>query len=142
MDELLGFDGSNTVGAGRRVVESPERSGEDVHARAQGGFVLLSVDAVRPNEHQPRKRFDDEDLAGLVLSISSLGVLQPILVRHIDRDRYELIAGERRWRAAQLAGLSAIPVVLKDVSDEQASAMALIEEVWPGFPAGDPVSGD
>ena len=129
LDDLLGFDGPEGPRVPAAGEVGPRLSEERSHAEATDGFVSLSVDAIRPNEHQPRKRFDDEDLAGLVLSISSLGVLQPVLVRHIDRDRYELIAGERRWRAARRAGLTVIPAIVRKISDQRSLEEAVVENL-------------
>ena len=89
----------------------------------------LPVDQVVRGRYQPRREFDQQSLEELAASIRSQGVMQPVVVRRRPQGGYELIAGERRWRAAQLAGLTAIPAMIKDVSDEQASAMALIENI-------------
>ena len=94
----------------------------------QGGLVI-DIDQVRPSPFQPRRIFDDDALTELANSIRNQGLLQPIVVRKRPQGGYELIAGERRWRAAQRAGLSTIPAVLKTVSDEEASALALIENI-------------
>ena len=91
----------------------------------------LPVAFLRANPHNPRKSFDAEDLADLAASIREKGVVQPILVRPVpgSADRYEIIAGERRWRAAQKAGLHDVPVVVHDVSDQEALELAIIENV-------------
>jgi len=93
----------------------------------------LPIDRLKPGKYQPRTRMDEDSLADLSLSIKAQGVIQPILVRVIDptpgSERYEIIAGERRWRAAQLAGLSEVPVLVRAIPDEQALAMALIENI-------------
>jgi ParB family chromosome partitioning protein len=89
----------------------------------------IALDQVVPNRYQPRRDFNEEALAELVASIRSQGVMQPVVVRRRAQGGYELVAGERRWRAAGLAGLDAIPALIRDVSDEQASAMALIENI-------------
>jgi ParB family transcriptional regulator, chromosome partitioning protein len=89
---------------------------------------LAIADVVR-GRYQPRREFAEESLEELAASIKVQGVMQPIVVRPRPHGGFELIAGERRWRAAQMAGLSRIPAVVKDVSDEQASAMALIENI-------------
>ena len=89
---------------------------------------MIPIAAIRANTYQPRTSFDDEALRGLAESISALGVLQPILVRR-DGDSYELIAGERRWRASQLAGLGSIPAIVREVDDERSLGEALVENV-------------
>jgi ParB family transcriptional regulator, chromosome partitioning protein len=89
---------------------------------------LAIADVVR-GRYQPRREFAEDSLEELAASIKTQGVMQPIVVRPRPQGGFELIAGERRWRAAQMAGLSRIPAVVKDVSDEQASAMALIENI-------------
>jgi ParB family chromosome partitioning protein len=89
----------------------------------------LAVTTLRPGRYQPRVRVDEESLRALADSIKAQGVMQPILARPQGDGHYEIIAGERRWRAAQLAGLSEIPAVVRDVPDETALAMALIENI-------------
>lgn len=89
----------------------------------------LPVDLIQRGKYQPRRDMDPQALEELAQSIRAQGVMQPIVVRPIDAERYEIIAGERRWRAAQQAGLDSIPVVIRDVSDEAAIAMALIENI-------------
>jgi ParB family chromosome partitioning protein len=89
----------------------------------------LPIEQVRSGKYQPRKKFNTESLQELADSIKSQGVIQPIVVRLIENNDYEIIAGERRWRAAQLAGLHQIPVVIRNVPDEAAIAMALIENI-------------
>jgi ParB family transcriptional regulator, chromosome partitioning protein len=93
----------------------------------------LPVERLRPGKYQPRTHMDQESLAELAASIKTQGVMQPILVRAIDStpgaERYEIVAGERRWRASQLAGLTEVPVLVRSIPDEQALAMALIENI-------------
>jgi ParB family chromosome partitioning protein len=89
----------------------------------------IAIDEIHPGQYQPRRNIRDEGIAELAASIRSQGVMQPIVLRHRAIGGYEIIAGERRWRAAQLAGLDRIPAVVKDVSDERAVAMALIENI-------------
>ncbi len=89
----------------------------------------LPPDVIRPGRYQPRSVFDEEKLAELADSIRAQGVVQPIVVRPVGDGDYELIAGERRWRAAQLAGIEVIPAVVRDVPDEVSVAMALIENI-------------
>jgi ParB family chromosome partitioning protein len=89
----------------------------------------LSVTAVRPNPRQPRSHFDEDGLASLTASVREIGVLQPILVRQTDEDEYELIAGERRWRAARRAGMATIPAIIRTASDSESLEQALIENL-------------
>jgi ParB family chromosome partitioning protein len=89
----------------------------------------LSVTAVRPNPRQPRSHFDEDGLASLTASVREIGVLQPILVRRTDEDEYELIAGERRWRAARRAGMATIPAIIRTASDSESLEQALIENL-------------
>jgi ParB family transcriptional regulator, chromosome partitioning protein len=93
------------------------------------GIQEVPIAQIEPNPFQPRARFDEESLAGLTASIRELGVLQPILVRDLGSDRYAIIAGERRWRAAKRAGLQYIPVILRDVSDAMTLQHALVENL-------------
>jgi ParB family chromosome partitioning protein len=92
-------------------------------------FFLCAVDAIVPNPTQPRKRMDDTALAGLAESIREKGVLLPLVVRQTAEELFEIIAGERRWRAAKLAGLDEIPVLVKDVSPLDQLEMALVENI-------------
>jgi ParB family transcriptional regulator, chromosome partitioning protein len=89
----------------------------------------LPVELVKPNPAQPRKRFDDEALQGLAGSLAERGVVQPILVRPVAGGTYEIVAGERRWRAAQLAGLERIPAVVRDHDDAASLEVALVENM-------------
>ncbi len=93
------------------------------------GFVSIDVLKVSPNKHQPRQQFSEQALAGLAASIQRDGLMQPVVVRPDGRGGYELIAGERRWRAAQLAGLSTIPAILHEVDDERSAQWALVENL-------------
>lgn len=92
-------------------------------------LLMLKVDQLRPGKYQPRSYMDDAALQTLADSIKSQGIMQPILVRHIDAEHYEIIAGERRWRASQIAGLEEVPVLVREIADESALAMALIENI-------------
>ena len=89
----------------------------------------LPIAFLQPGRYQPRETFDDEPLANLAASIKEVGVLSPILVRPIGNDRYEIVAGERRWRAAQIAKLHDVPVVVREMADDQALEIAIIENV-------------
>lgn len=101
--------------------------------KAEGELQILPASELQPGKYQPRTRMDPGSLEELAASIKSQGVMQPILVRQIggafDAKRYEIIAGERRWRAAQIAGLSAVPCLVREIPDEAALAMSLIENI-------------
>ena len=98
---------------------------------ASGGETLKTVklEELQPGKYQPRTRMDQASLEELARSLKSQGVMQPILARTLGKGRYEIIAGERRWRAAKIAGLREIPVVIREVPDSAALAMALIENI-------------
>jgi ParB family chromosome partitioning protein len=93
------------------------------------GFVEINVKRLRPGRFQPRRVIVESELESLANSIKEQGILQPIVVRSIGNEGYEIIAGERRWRAAQLAGLTTVPVIVKNVPDEAALAIAIIENI-------------
>jgi ParB family chromosome partitioning protein len=107
---------------GPKVVDAPS-------AAVNGSPGTLKIAVLQPGKYQPRTRMDEGALYELAESIKAQGVMQPILVRPVGAGRYEVIAGERRMRAAQLAGLDEVPVLVKDVPDEAAAAMALIENI-------------
>jgi ParB family chromosome partitioning protein len=92
-------------------------------------LITLPVANIRPGRYQPRTKMDQQALAELAASIRAQGLMQPVLVRPVERDRYELIAGERRWRAAQMAGLGEVPALVREVPDESALALSLIENI-------------
>jgi ParB family chromosome partitioning protein len=92
-------------------------------------LLTLPIARIQPGRYQPRTKMDQQALAELAASIRSQGLMQPLLVRPVDRDRYELIAGERRWRAAQMAGLDEVPALVREVPDDAALAMSLIENI-------------
>jgi ParB family chromosome partitioning protein len=92
-------------------------------------LLTLPVARIQPGRYQPRTKMDQQALAELAASIRSQGLMQPLLVRPVDRERYELIAGERRWRAAQMAGLDEVPALVREVPDGAALAMSLIENI-------------
>ena len=105
----------------------PPRTGID--DGDQTTFQELPIGAISPNQRQPRTQFDEEALAALTASVRELGVLQPILVRATGGGSYELIAGERRWRAAKRAGLSMVPAIVRTVDDTLSLEQALVENV-------------
>lgn len=95
----------------------------------EGGSVSLPISQVEPGLNQPRKHFDEEALAELAASIEQHGVLQPLTVRRLSSGYYQIIAGERRWRAARLAGLTEIPAVVIEADDQKAAELALVENL-------------
>ena len=96
---------------------------------APGPRRELPIEFLKPNPDQPRRQFDDDAIAELAHSIKARGLLQPILVRPMGRDDYQIVAGERRWRAAQKAKLHDVPVIVRELTDEEAAEIALIENV-------------
>jgi len=106
-----------------------DASPDEPRTRSEDLLKQLPIDQIQPGQYQPRTGMDPDRLAELADSIRAQGVVQPIVVRKIVTGRYELIAGERRWRASQMAGLSEIPAVIRDVPDEVTLAMALIENI-------------
>ena len=97
--------------------------------RTDDALTEVSVGLLKPGRFQPRTRMDPQSIAELADSIKAQGLIQPILVRPVENGKYEIIAGERRWRASQLAGLTQVPVVIRAVPDKSALAMALIENI-------------
>lgn len=102
---------------------------EEISENADGQLRTLPIEMLHPGKYQPRKDMSPEALEELADSIKAQGVIQPIVVRLLEEERYEIIAGERRWRAAQLAKLDEIPCIIKNVQDEAAVAIALIENI-------------
>ncbi len=103
------------------IAEQPSSTGS--------GLLSVSVDCLQPSPYQPRKTIARDALNELTQSIRAQGIIQPIVTRKIGEGQYEIIAGERRWRAAQQAGLTEVPIVIHNVSDEAALAMAIIENL-------------
>ena len=103
--------------------------GEDSLRPASGGGVTLRIAEVEPNTQQPRRVFDEESLVNLADSIRQHGVLQPLLVRRLSTGYYQIVAGERRWRAARLAGLNEVPAIVLEADDRKAAELALIENL-------------
>ncbi|MEU9133825.1 ParB/RepB/Spo0J family partition protein [Kitasatospora sp. NPDC048540] len=140
-----GTDGSAAVPAGRGTVAAkaaaeslrelaaealPRSTMEAVLAPVHGArFVELPLDDIRPNPRQPREYFDEDKLAELVASIKEVGLLQPVVVRQVGADRYELIMGERRWRASREAGLDLIPAIVRATEDDKLLLDALLENL-------------
>ncbi len=119
--------GLDALLAGVNTANEAAETGDS--AGADGDLRNLSVDLMQRGKYQPRHDMHKESLEDLANSIKAQGVVQPIVVRPIENGHYEIIAGERRWRAAQLAGLQEIPAVVRDVPDQAAIAMALIENI-------------
>ena len=101
----------------------------DNSTEEKGGSVTVNINDIEPNRDQPRKDFDEDALRELSESIALHGVIQPLLVRPISDGGYQLIAGERRWRASRMAGLSEVPVFIREMSDRQVAEVALIENL-------------
>jgi len=121
----LGGKGLSSLLAGSKVF-----TGNDDDIKGHDGQLReLPVDLIQKGKYQPRGEMDEDMLEELASSIRKQGVMQPIIVRAVSEGRYEIIAGERRWRATQLAGLDRIPAIIRDVPDEAAIAMALIENI-------------
>ena len=115
------------LGLGLEALLGPKVS--DAAPAADGAPSALKLDLLQPGRYQPRTRMDEGSLYELAESIKSQGIMQPILVRPVGGARYEIIAGERRFRAARLAGLDEVPVLVRQVPDESAAVMALIENI-------------
>ncbi len=116
-------------GMGRGLAALLAVSREDEGAEAEAQLRELPVAAIRPNPRQPRRRLDEETLRGLADSVRERGVLQPVLVRPAGGDGFELVAGERRWRAAQLAGLTTVPALVRERDDALALEVAIVENM-------------
>jgi ParB family chromosome partitioning protein len=117
------------LGMGLEALLGPKVSDAPTASRDEGLPSTLKLSQLQPGRYQPRTRMDEGSLHELAQSIRSQGVMQPILVRPLSANRYEIIAGERRVRAASLAGLSDVPVLVKVVADEVAAVMSLIENI-------------
>lgn len=114
------------LGRGLDALFVPPKAG----SQAPGDTSMMPIDKMRPNPGQPRKTFQDEALRELADSIKSQGIIQPLLVRPLPRENaYQIVAGERRWRAAKLAGLAQVPVFVRQLSDAEVMAAALIENL-------------
>ena len=105
---------------------------DDVPARGSSAINEISIDQITPNPDQPRTTFDQEALEDLANSIRELGIIQPLSLRKTGPGAYQIIAGERRYRAAQLAGLTSVPAYIRTASDSELTEMALIENIQRG----------
>jgi len=124
LDLLIG-----AVRSTRPQTDTQAAPGESAGHESGDGLRQLPLEQLKRGKYQPRRDFDPSALEELASSIRHEGVMQPIVVRPVSGDQFEIIAGERRWRAAQLAGLDRIPAIVRDVSDDSAIAMALIENI-------------
>lgn len=101
----------------------------DIQTGGSSAINEIKIDEIKPNPNQPRRTFDEETLGELAASIKELGVVQPLSVRELGDGTYQIIAGERRWRAAGMAGLSSVPAYVRSASDSEVTEMALIENI-------------
>ena len=124
LNKARGLESLISAGRGRTAPEEPKKEEQ----KEEKGFVAVKISKVIPNTSQPRTEFDEASLKELAESISRYGVIQPLLVQKKD-EYFEIIAGERRWRAAKLAGLKEIPVVIKDYSAQETLEVSLIENI-------------
>lgn len=124
-----GLDALLTTSKHARDHEQERPDGNDVADISKGELQKLPIEFLQPGKYQPRKDMSPEALEDLAASVKAQGIIQPIVVREIEPDKYEIIAGERRWRAAQMARLSEVPCLVKHVPDEAAVAIALIENI-------------
>jgi ParB family chromosome partitioning protein len=106
-----------------------DQSNQGLEDISNGSLQNLPIEFLQRGKYQPRRDLDPDALNELASSIEKQGVMQPIVVRKINSGKYEIVAGERRWRATQIAGLESIPAIVKDISDEAAIVMALIENI-------------
>ncbi|MEZ5408398.1 MAG: ParB/RepB/Spo0J family partition protein [Acidimicrobiales bacterium] len=127
LDDLLGLGSSAPRPSHDPTRDQVERA--DIADRDDIDLLRLPVTAIRPNTYQPRVDFDEGELDELAASVAAVGVLQPVLVRRVDIGRYELVAGERRWRAAQRAGLTHVLALVREVGDRQALEEAVVENL-------------
>ena len=104
-------------------------STEDIHPQGSSTINEIAIDFIEPNPNQPRREFDEQALQELAASIKELGIIQPITLRQVEDNRFQIIAGERRWRASQLAGLKAIPAYIRTINDEAVMELALVENI-------------
>lgn len=107
---------------------SAKKTSDDSKKEDKTGEVMVKINSVEPNREQPRKDFDEDSLVELADSIKQFGILQPLIVQH-KKDYYEIIAGERRWRAAKMAGIKEVPVIIKNYTDQEIVEISLIENI-------------
>jgi len=121
--------GKKRLGRGLDALLPKEKTAAKPDGERHGSLDEVPVEWIRPGKYQPRTHFAEESIEELAESIKAQGVMQPIVLRALDANQYEIIAGERRWRAAQRAGMEKIPAVIRQVDDESALAMSLIENI-------------
>lgn len=119
--------GLDDIGAGRGL-DALIETGE-LNTQGSSSINEIAISQIAPNPNQPRREFDEESLCELANSIREIGIVQPITLRQIDSEHYQIIAGERRWRASQIAGLTAVPAYIRTASDESVMEMALVENI-------------
>ena len=125
----------NTLGRGLNDISTSGKglgaliSTNDVQTNGSSKIIEIEITKIERNHNQPRREFDEEALQELANSIRELGIVQPITLRQIDEDRYQIIAGERRWRASQIAGLTSVPAYIRTINDENVMEMALVENI-------------
>ena len=127
LDALLG--NSTSKSAKQRSSKTSTSGDSDLILNQDGVLKEIPIEFLQPGQYQPRRVMTEEGLEDLTNSILAQGMIQPIVIRPVGENKYEIIAGERRWRAAQRAGLHQVPVLIKEVPDEAAIAMALIENI-------------
>ncbi len=119
--------GLDDIGTGRGLDALIDTS--EVHTEGSSNLNEIEISQIEPNPNQPRREFDQDALQELATSIRELGIIQPITLRKVNGEKYQIIAGERRWRASQLAGLTKIPAYIVTVEDQNAMEMALVENI-------------
>ena len=120
--------GLDDIGGGRGL-DALIDTGSEVRTQGSSNLNEIEISMIEPNPNQPRREFDQEALQELANSISEVGIIQPITLRQMENGKYQIIAGERRWRASQLAGLTTIPAYIRTVEDEGVMEMALVENI-------------
>ena len=120
--------GLDDIGKGRGL-DALIDTGAEVSTQGSSNLNEVAISQIDPNPNQPRREFDEEAMQELASSIREIGIIQPITLRQTTNGRYQIIAGERRWRASQLAGLTAIPAYIRTVEDENVMEMALVENI-------------
>ena len=121
--------GLDNIGSGRGLGLDALINTNDIRTKGTANLLMLPIDKIEPNPDQPRHEFDESALKELAVSIREIGVIVPITVREMDGEHYQIIAGERRWRAAKKAGLKKVPVIIRDLSEQEIMEISLIENI-------------